>query len=290
MPQPLFASRLAFTLIELLVVISIIALLIAILLPALGRARLAAQGAACLANLKQLGLSQHLYSADHKFFTGAMTRGFGSATRHVLPNSSWNLSEGNGAGFGYSYWPYLSHQYVGSEKIYVCPTESNGLALTGQGSNYYRRLSNQGDFDDYANTNTDAQADPTFTTYAYNAVASFWSGSSVGVGYVRGAGAANLAGITAPNKLMGPRPEDVEAPASAILLADIEAQSPVNEVAQSFFRHEQLNMTDGTFLFGAQTVGYRRHGGESFNAAFGDGSARAVARVTSIQDWTAFRF
>jgi len=57
--------RPAFTLVELLVVISIIALLLAILLPALSRAKAKAQEVACLSNLKQLQTCAKLYSLNH---------------------------------------------------------------------------------------------------------------------------------------------------------------------------------------------------------------------------------
>jgi prepilin-type N-terminal cleavage/methylation domain-containing protein len=58
-------TRQAFTLIELLVVIAIIALLVSILMPALGKARLLAKRAACMANMRSIGLAAAVYRSEY---------------------------------------------------------------------------------------------------------------------------------------------------------------------------------------------------------------------------------
>ena len=96
-------KRRAFTLVELLVVIGIIALLIAILMPALARAKEAANRTKCASNLRQLTMAAMLYAADDK--TGVYI---------------WY--DGSGAGDDLSpLWP----KYLKSLQITVCPSTQN---------------------------------------------------------------------------------------------------------------------------------------------------------------------
>ena len=133
----------AFTLIELLVVIAIIALLAAMLLPALSRAKEKANRAYCTSNMKNIGLAMQMYAQDNN-------------DQMAFPNAENEVSEGPGwlymplAGYGENIWgggapdptkppydasasaPYesgLFWPYIKAPGVYRCPTDRTNAPL-----------------------------------------------------------------------------------------------------------------------------------------------------------------
>ncbi len=110
-------KRRGFTLIELLVVISIIAILMAVLVPALSKAREKVKDTSCKSNLKNVGLALIMYldNYDRKLPASNSANGFlwyDGAGNRFLPNTA----NGN------TYWGIYYYDYLKDTKIFGCPS------------------------------------------------------------------------------------------------------------------------------------------------------------------------
>ena len=112
-------SRFAFTLVELLVVIGIIAMLIAILMPTLRKARAAAEQVACLSNIRQTSVAFFSYSLENKVIPGANYQGSVNVDWSGRNNAMYIL---NPRAYSHPFQTSVLKKYLGTDRVLTCPT------------------------------------------------------------------------------------------------------------------------------------------------------------------------
>lgn len=131
-----FRAKHGFTLIELLVVIAIIGILAAMLLPALNRSKIKAQGISCMNNHRQLGLAWLMYANDsHEVLPYASTtRQYAPSDAFAWSDSHIDFNPNNRGNWDPTYdmhkrplWPYAK-----TEKIYKCPSDESFVVVNGE--------------------------------------------------------------------------------------------------------------------------------------------------------------
>jgi prepilin-type N-terminal cleavage/methylation domain-containing protein len=142
-PHPIRNPQGGFTLIELLVVIAIIAILAAMLLPALSRAKQKAQTTQCLSNARQLGVATMIYAGDHG---DCYPYGVNVTTANPstwTDETAWHIQ----------LLPYIGAKIDSSPRVFACPAERINVTFP-MGNNIQWQESYRGDQYLFRDTNS----------------------------------------------------------------------------------------------------------------------------------------
>jgi len=197
----------AFTLIELLVVTSIIGILAALLLPAMGAAKAKAQQTVCMNNLRQINLGVHLYLDDQNNGSPGNT----NATHSPFVSlTAYRQLINNDVGIKGASSP--------QDKVFACPADKFFYDMSRGGRGYVPQPMHE-------------QSDHAFTSYAFNA-GQFTGPSTTNVTYT----------ITNNYGIAGQKLETVPHPAKTVMLAEVPAFSPYSwhQPKHPFFKKNAL--------------------------------------------------
>jgi prepilin-type N-terminal cleavage/methylation domain-containing protein/prepilin-type processing-associated H-X9-DG protein len=113
-----FGARRGFTLVELIVVIAIVAILAVLAFPVTSRVLQSGKAAACVSNLRELGVALHLYLGDHSQIMPKLQAGRQSITDNVpVIDNTLNA-------------------YVTDSRVFACPADSQKI-YASSGTSYY---------------------------------------------------------------------------------------------------------------------------------------------------------
>jgi prepilin-type N-terminal cleavage/methylation domain-containing protein/prepilin-type processing-associated H-X9-DG protein len=256
--QPLQLSRnrvkAAFTLIELLVVIAIIAILAAMLLPALSKAKDRAMAISCLSNTKQMALGAIMYGNDNGDCFPAPPEGwwlpgpYPNNVYGVAPGGEW-FAKFKGVGVVPNTAAPMMTNYIPNNTLWVCPKRKRGLTYIADGT-------------------LSGPYDPSITgflSYGFNCLKVFGSVDATG----------NMAGYKSF------RTSSVTKPSDTVAITDTSGSNdPGNSLSSGsawldavWVAHSgpSAPIYDGTIGNGRLQTAYAKHGGNSVNVLYVDG-------------------